>query len=528
MTTVADEAKGAPGRPALKSRYVLLTQCLQNDFFLNRECRIYLGDQSSKAMLIGPTRPWSVPGTTGQVQVAASELRTGPLACFFEASIGRRRRGEDGLSTLHVINIRDWHEPGVSYDLERRSYGSHCERGTWGAGYIDGLQRYLDPACGSVATEARSYVEGSVRICHVHSDSVFDFRPRLGADGTVEGKLPATELENILDILVQGSDDEVGFLDRLLSTNVTLRDAGIAEMAESVRDRETSGGPVYMAVIGAYSDVKILTLLGGLLSRYDLPNIALSDSLSASPTLERHISGLDFANKVMHVEVLHGINDLVRYLGGTPSLTDESAIIGLDGFAQFQTFFKDKQSVLAYESEKLRDYLQLTEERSVETYRWIKRANIFLLVWGSVFLVATLVLAILSAVDPNQVSWVLPAVTGGLGLLQLVSAFFTRPTQDLYRNLLNLTTYRMVLESHSLKLALARFHLTTPHTLREIRTPEEEKQARRQISLLERELAAIQKSDAVDYGALQALGFGSVEGMRGMDGDEPARPTSPE
>ena len=344
----------------------------------------------------------------------------------------------------------------------------------------------------------------------------------------MEGKLPATELENILDILVQGSDDEVGFLDRLLSTNVTLRDAGIAEMAESVRDRETSGGPVYMAVIGAYSDVKILTLLGGLLSRYDLPNIALSDSLSASPTLERHISGLDFANKVMHVEVLHGINDLVRYLGGTPSLTDESAIIGLDGFAQFQTFFKDKQSVLAYESEKLRDYLQLTEERSVETYRWIKRANIFLLVWGSVFLVATLVLAILSAVDPNQVSWVLPAVTGGLGLLQLVSAFFTRPTQDLYRNLLNLTTYRMVLESHSLKLALARFHLTTPHTLREIRTPEEEKQARRQISLLERELAAIQKSDAVDYGALQALGFGSVEGMRGMDGDESARPTSPE
>ena len=147
MTTVADEAQGAPGRPALKSRYVLLTQCLQNDFFLNRECRIYLGDQSSKAMLIGPTRPWSVPGTTGQVQVAASELRTGPLACFFEASIGRRRRREDGLSTLHVINIRDWHEPGVSYDLERRSYGSHCERGTWGAGYIDGLQKYLDPAC---------------------------------------------------------------------------------------------------------------------------------------------------------------------------------------------------------------------------------------------------------------------------------------------------------------------------------------------------------------------------------------------
>jgi len=327
----------------------------------------------------------------------------------------------------------------------------------------------------------------------------------------VEGKLPATELENVLDILVQGSEDDVASLDRLLLENVTLGDPRIAVLARDAKDREKAGASVYMAVIGAYSDVKILTLLGGLLSRYDLPNLALSDSLSASPTLERHISGLDFANKVMHVEVLHGINDLVRYLGGAPSLADDSAIIGLDGFAQYQTFFKDKQSVLAYESEKLRDYLTLTENRSLETYNWIKRANIFLLLWGSAFLLATLVLAVWSAIAPDQVSWVLPVVTGGLGLLQLLSAFFTRPTRDLHRNLMNLTTYRMVLESHSLKLALARFHLTTPHTLKEIRTPEDEQRAQRQINVLELELAAIKKSDASDYGALEALGFGSID-----------------
>jgi hypothetical protein len=113
-------------------------------------------------------------------------------------------------------------------------------------------------------------------------------------------------------------------------------------------------------------------------------------------------------------------------------------------------------------------------------------------------------------VEPDQVSWMLPAVTGGIGLIQLVSAFFTRPTQDLNRNLMNLTTYRMVLESHSLKMALARFHLTTPHTLREIRTADEEERAQRQIKVLEYELATIKDADAVDYGALKALELGPL------------------
>src|SRR5215471_11425268 len=203
MATSVDEGRPVSGRPAGTTRYVLLTQCLQNDFFLNRDCSIYLGDQSSAAMLLGPSRSWSVGYMQGQIPVNDEQLRPGPLGSFFETALGRRLRAEDGRSTLHVVNIRDWHEPGPSYDLERRRYGSHCERGTWGAAYIDGLQQYLDPVGGPIAGEARSYVQGAVRICHVHSDSVFDFRPRLGADATVEGKLPATELENVLDILVQ-------------------------------------------------------------------------------------------------------------------------------------------------------------------------------------------------------------------------------------------------------------------------------------------------------------------------------------
>jgi hypothetical protein len=282
----------------------------------------------------------------------------------------------------------------------------------------------------------------------------------------------------------------------------------IRELADKVEKKVPQSATAYVAVIGVYSDIKVLTLLGGLLARYDLPNLAVSDTLTISPTLERHISGLDFAAKVMQVEVVHGVNDLVRYLGGTPPLDNESEVVAQDGFAQYQTFFKDKQSVLAYQSEKLRDYLVLTEKRALNTYRWIERSNLFLIAWGSAFLLATLVFAVWSALDPDDVSWAIPAITGGVGLLQLATAFFTQPMKDLQRNLMNLTTYRMVLESHSLKMALARFHLTTPRTLRDVRTGAEAKEATLQIGLLERELEAIEKADKADYGALERLRIG--------------------
>ena len=58
--------------------------------------------------------------------------------------------------------------------------------------------------------------------------------------------------------------------------------------------------------------------------------------------------------------------------------------------------------MLAYESEKLQDYLVLTERRALNTYNWIKRSNLFLIAWGSVFLIATLVFAVWAAVDPEQ------------------------------------------------------------------------------------------------------------------------------
>jgi hypothetical protein len=82
-----------------------------------------------------------------------------------------------------------------------------------------------------------------------------------------------------------------------------------------------------------------------------------------------------------------------------------------------------------------------------------------------------------------------------------------RSTADLQRNLTNLAAFKMILESHSLKTAFARFHLTTPQTLARLRTEREATAAARQVDALERQLAVIQALDRGDFDSLRELGF---------------------
>ena len=505
-----------------KARYILITQCLQNDFFLNRECRLCLPDAEVKKMLVGKDDE-SKDGPKLEVKQGSSQLELvrgskGPLGLFLEAVIGRRRRGKDGHGTLHVINIRDWHEPGPSYDQERCRYGSHCEKGTWGADYIEGLGEYLDPARNRrpklPSAEGQFFKEGRVRIHHVHSDSVFDFKPRFQDDGSLpdQSKFPASELENILDVIVLGSDEQVDELAEILKPADTSeqREKTLGDLAEEAEKTQPSLARVYIAVTGAYTDIKIKTLLMGLRSRYDIPNLAVSDTLTASPSLERHLGALDFAQKVLRVEVIHGLNNLIRFLGGTPSINNEPEIVAADRFSDYVSYFQDKQNVLVYQAAKLQEYLHLTQQRAEDVYQNIKRANQLLIWWGRVFLALTVIGAISSAIWPGRVDWKLPLVTGGLSLLQLVSAFFWRPMADLQQNLTNLATFRMILESHSLKTALARFHLTTPQTLRDnIETGFEA--AEKQVEALEAQIEAIKKIEECDYQELKDLGFGASE-----------------
>ena len=172
-----------------EARYVLITQCLQNDFLLNDECRLSLPEPIVRAVLLGQSG-LEAKGDKGVRGLPAKAVAAGPLGRFLEQTIGRRRRGEGGRGVLHVINIRDWHIPDDNYDSERRRYGAHCEAGTWGAGYVDGLEGWLDPAGPLPSEEAQYFEQGSVRIHHVHADSIFDFRPRRASSGPTSASSP--------------------------------------------------------------------------------------------------------------------------------------------------------------------------------------------------------------------------------------------------------------------------------------------------------------------------------------------------
>jgi len=481
-----------------ESRYVLITQCLQNDLFLNEGCRLKLPDTVVPQMLLGNDDFDLRAGGSGPDKRRERAVSNGPLGIFLAATVGRAMAGD---GTLHVVNIRDWHLAGPAYDAERRAYGPHCEHGTWGVGYLEGTADWLDP---TGTADVSDYAEqGGARFYHVRSDTVFDFRPRVEHIGDTR-KFRASELEDLLDVLFQGGDDD------LETARALLRQGGFAaihDLAREIDAREAPGteAPVYVAVIGVYTDIKVQTLLVGLRTRYDLPDLALSDTFTASSMLERHLAALDHAVRVLHVEVIHGVNDLVRFFGFPPPLQNESDVVARISFARYRSFFQDKQNVLAFQDEKLRQYLALTERRSLDVYERIKRTNTFLIRFGCAFLVTTLLFAALNAVDPDRIDWKIVAVTGGIGLLQLVTAFISKPIRDLQQNLTNLAVFKMILESHSLKTALARFHLTTPQTLRELQTEDETKLAAAQVEVLKQQVLAIQEFDTADFEDLAKL-----------------------
>jgi hypothetical protein len=519
-------------------RYILITECLQNDFFRSRESRLCLPAHVVRPMFYAKQaleeNPESSDGPRAEAETVGAaddrRLRDGPLDAFFQAAMGARRSAaRNQLEHLHVINVRDWHVAGAEYDVERRTYGSHCERGSRGAEYIAGFEQWLDPAGAEhryPGGEARDHHDHKLSVYHVHSGSLFDFKPRVSrSDG--QARLLPSELQMLLDVVIQGEDDDVQQLQRVAAAT-TLEDRleGLTKLADGLT-MDYVERPLYIAVIGVYTDIKIQIVLGGIRTRYNVVNLAISDTFTASPSLERHLAGLDFSSKVLNVEVVHGVDSLVRFLGGGAETSSED-IVSSAPFAIYQNYLRDKQEVLGYQTEKVREYAFMTERRSASVYATVKRANQFLLIWGSTFLITTLVLVIVNVIDPGRVDWKVPLVTGGIGIAQLVSLFFKGPMENLQANLTNLAILRMILESHSLKTAFTRFFLTNPQALREIDTEWVEERAMRQIAVLQAGLDAIERIDNVDFKALRALGYEIDENGGGPAGGVTAPDSTPE
>jgi hypothetical protein len=506
------------------ARFLLITDCLQNDFFLNNVSPVALPEATRRAILLG-RRNFDLSFRDGdQLRAGEKDLEQGPLGIFLRSTIGRRLAGEVGDGLLHVINIRQWRRRDQAYD-EDGPPKVYCETGTWGAGYIDGLDKYLDPMPPDPAGRAAFCERGSVRIYHVHADSVFDFHPSWEERHVSGGKFHASNLERLLDVLLTGSEEMVEKLAAAFrgDADVVAEEHGNEARRQSTTLNElaaralrtnaaAANAQLYVAVIGVHTDVHVLTLLFGLRERYALPYLAVSDTLTGASTVERHISGLNLAANLLDVDVVHGVNELARLLGSPPPLEDEWQVLAAKPFSAYAAFDEQTQRVTAQQEERLQAYLALVEGRSARVYGQIERANTFLIRWGTAFLTLTVLFLALHPVFPDRIPWQLAIVTGGISLVQFATAFFANPTDSLQQNLINLAALRMILESHSLKSVFARLHLA-PARIGYVDTAEDADRAQREAELtilrtqaLAGQLQLLNEIDAVDYEALKRFG----------------------
>ncbi|GAA0923318.1 hypothetical protein GCM10009574_056870 [Streptomyces asiaticus] len=447
--------------PTAPSQYVLITQCLQNDFFLNLDCQLSLPDSAVSKLLLDSESGASLRTEGHRRVLSEAELLRSPLARFLDATVGSRMRGH-GDGVLHLINIRDWHVPGEAYDLERRQYGAHCEAGTWGAAYVDGLTDVLAPDLRAPA-DAEDGWGGRLRVHHVRSNTLFDFQHSSGGRPDLSEPAPLTTL-----------------LDGLLGDG----------------RQETT----HVVVIGVLTDIKVQLLLTGIRSRYDVRQLVVSDALTASRTLERHLMALDFCQRVLHTEVMIGLAELARFLGSRP---DDDRPLSRGGDAEFvgySSYIQDKQGILSYEDARMRDYRIQTAERLRRAQHTVGFASTFLLGLGTCLLASALLLSLVGVFLPDRIGWQSPAVLGALGVGQIVTLFFARPVRSVQDALAEETRYRMILESRSLKVALARFHITTAAALRRHDDVEG------QTDALARQLEILEKMDTADFEQLKQLG----------------------
>jgi nicotinamidase-related amidase len=442
------------------SVYILITQCLQNSFFLAEEGRLCLPPKMVAHMLIGGSEKdeevadnvW--PETEKNEEgirrcVKESKLKEGPLYRFLNTLLNDKQR----TNTLHIITIKDWHIASENYDRERRTYGPHCEAGTWQAQVIDGFEKLLEPhglnpVPSSVTLPSAPDALEDCRVgrnvyYEVRSDTLFDFLPE-PAKGN--GSPQPSRLTRILDHIMEGGKKRA-----------------------------------YVVVTGVYTDIKIQTLLTGLRSRYHLHNLIVSDVLTAAPTLERHLAGLDFAHKVLDVEIVHSLNDTIRVLHPKFEGKIDPEITRLQpDFFKYKTYFLDKQYVLSYQDAKLSDYLDLTSHRSTAQYKLTMRVAWMLLIFGIIFLGISALAAARYVIQPNQYSDEIIGVFGFTMLTNLVTIFFWRTLQNTQRSMLAQVRLRNYLETYSTITGLVRHHFTAPEFLNDpMRVTEPDKVLRR-------------------------------------------------
>jgi nicotinamidase-related amidase len=490
-----------------KTVHILITQCLQNGFFLSDSNRLALPEEEVSRMLIGayeeeleneenrvmdlarkaPVFRRFVPKKeNNRRSYKRTDLKNGPLYQFLKTVIDKPARNAE----LHVIHIKDWHTLSERYDEERRLYGGHCEANTWEAEPIEAYEEFLKPWGNNKASydEARSLngykrpaeppKKSLVSFYEVLSDSVFDFKN----SRTIQHE---KSLQEQFDM--PNCPPSISHLSLLLDKLISNKGKG-----DNIQ--------VYMTVIGVYTDIKIKTLLVGLRSRYDLDNLIVSDVLTASPSLDRQLEALDFIDKVLNIEIVSDLNTIVGVLDveqrNQIGKTSEEKPIPQKLTANsiqwryYRNYFLDKQSVLGYQDQQLAKYLKLTTKRSSDIYNQIYNANVFLTWVGRIALLILLIMVLLDAAGIRDISIETLAVAGFGSLAQIIPLLMTKPQESMQKNLTILVRLRNYLETYSMSSAIIRHHLTTPERLKE----KDVENLKEQIALISQAAASLREN----------------------------------
>jgi len=544
---VSDKATSTNAKDEKHGVYILITQCLQNGFFLADGSRLCLPEDIVRRMLIGnqPGSDDQLAANTSQQQtpifqrnplnrreLPADKLKNGPLYQFMQAVT--HGSNTDAQRDIHILNIRDWHDASRHYDEERRLYGVHCEAGTWEAEPLEGYEAYLAPWKGSSdgVAQARTldgytcrYVEGrglvavppgqtiggqTLHYYDVRSDSVFDFKYPQSDElkAAVEKLQPKKEAEKTNQHINRQADS---FLQLILD-----------KLIPNIRDDNRR---VYVVVIGVYTDIKIKVLLVGLRTRYHIDGLFVSDVLTDSPTLERHLQGLDFVAKVAQVQVLHNLNDIASVLNtNAKHIIPNSIIEKTVSYSEYSHHYVDRQYVLSYQDNQVRRYLDLTQRRSVEVYNRIRNATTYLL-WIGYLLLALLVLMILFRMVGQNVPDSVLFFLGFTSVAQILGSFFLMPFVEMRSNLNSLVRLRNYLESYSTVTALLRHHLTQPEQL--MPTPHSIKHSKEALELLQHQLELINLAAKGLRTTFYDLAYSPAQAQQLLAMEDNAKPGTP-
>lgn len=483
-----------------KTIHILITQCLQNGFFLAEKSRLCLPEKAVDNMLLGTDSSVSAE-LKNQSKKAnkrvypKGQLKKGPLYTFLNTLINSVPKGDE----LRVLHLRDWHSPSPRYDAERQLYGGHCEAGTWEAAPLAGYEEFLEPwGCDKDQAQLAqtlsgfsqaNQIGGNIIYYDVRSDSVFDFKEPVAPELYAVYQTALAQRKDQRNKVARNEPEEQ-YGDYYADTFLEAILDQVIKDNQRKSKREGRRALVYIAVIGVYADIKIWTLINGIRARYETDGILVSDVLTASLDMERSLAAYDFFDKVLNVEVVHSLTELLRPMLPNQDVTiDESIIKGLPNFRDYRTFFLDKKKVLASQDNKLLDYLSFTQKRNSEVYKQIYGANRWLLWMGRLFLVVALLLVVLQVgvegIDIRPEVWVL---TGGLSIAQLLTSFFLVPMAQLRNNVNALVRMQNYLETYSTITSLLRFHMTRANQL----NPQDPDLSIKELELVKKQMDIIQ------------------------------------